>query len=285
MKLALDTLVVGLRAGLPAARAMVGSPAAALAVAEQLLREDPAAVADFHCDAGNLAGWLLNESRRDRLVAPADLTSPDADPKAAWLASWDRSESLRIEFGGDREAWLGYCENERRCGRTVPETVAVPAPRPVEVRAATPPAAAPEQVVPVKLAQQTTPKGSARLPLAEAGTMLGLPPLDALPLTANVLAALRDCGLDPRTEGRNVTLDARAVEWIAADSEAANALLLRLCGSVHSLCHVGGGGEIALHRWHRIPRRTPGARRTRRGSARRRAWSWRRAVFATASCR
>lgn len=90
------------------------------------------------------------------------------------------------------------------------------------------------------------PKGSARLSMAEAGTLLGLPPLDALPLTANVVAALRDCGLDPRTEGRNVTLDAQAVERIAADSEAGNALLLRLCGSVRSLCHVGGGGAIAF---------------------------------------
>jgi hypothetical protein len=126
-------------------------------------------------------------------------------------------------------------------GATAEQRRQPPAP-PAEVRAATPPAAAPEQVAPpVKLATPTTPKGSARLPLAEAGTLLGLPPLDALPLTANVVAALRDCGLDPRTEGRAVTLDARAVERIAADSEAANALLLRLCGSVRSLCYVGGG--------------------------------------------
>lgn len=62
-----------------------------------------------------------------------------------------------------------------------------------------------------------------------------------------MVASLRDCGLDPRTEGRNVTLDARAVERIASDSDAANALLLRLCGSVRSLNHVGGGA-ITLRR-------------------------------------
>jgi hypothetical protein len=251
-RLTVNMLVTGLRAGLPEARAMVGSPAAALAVAEQLLREDPAAVADFDGDADHLAGWLMNESRRGRQVDSADLGAPDADPKAAWLASWDRSESLRIEFGGDREAWLCYCENERRCGRTVPQTVAAPAPRPAEVRAATPPAAAaaPEQVAPLKLSATPAKIDSAmarRLPLSEAGAALGLPPLDALPLTANVVAALRDCGLDPRTEGRNVTLDARAVERIASDSDAANALLLRLCGSVRSLSHVGGGA-IAFRR-------------------------------------
>lgn len=127
--------------------------------------------------------------------------------------------------------------------------------KPVEVRTATPTAAAPvrepEPVPPaVKLATLPTRNGttSARLSLAAASSSLGLPPLDALPLTANVGAALRDCRLDPRTEGRDVTLDARAVERIAADSEAANALLLRLCGSVRSLCRVGGGGEIAFRR-------------------------------------
>jgi hypothetical protein len=67
VSLTLNMIETGLRAGLDEARAMVGSPAAALAVAERLLREDPAAVADFNGDAGNLAGWLLNESRRGRL--------------------------------------------------------------------------------------------------------------------------------------------------------------------------------------------------------------------------
>lgn len=252
-RLTLNMIETGLRAGLDAARAMVGSPAAALATAQQLLADDPDAVADFQGDARQVAGWLLNESRRGRRLDDAAMADPQ-DAPAAWLAAWDRSTALRDEFQGDREAFLAYCRHERRQGRGVPETQVTV--QPTVDRVATQPAAAPSRHLPAPAtptAKLAAPMAkvditSTRLSLAAASASLGLPPLDALPLTANVIAALRDCGLDPRTEGRDVTIDVRAVERIAADSTAANRLLLRLCGSVRSLGHVGGGGEVAFRR-------------------------------------
>ncbi len=244
-RLTLNMIATGLRAGLTEARAMVGSPAAALAVAEQLLREDPAAVADFSGDAGNLAGWLLNESRRSRQVDAANLAAPDADPTAGWLAAWDRSTALRDEFQGDRDAFLAYCRHEHRQGRNVPEAQP-PAAKAAEVRVAAPvaaPARAPEHVAapPAKLAQTTTPKGSARLSLADAGTALGLP-LDSLPKSAGVVEAFRSAGLRvSSSDGIRLELDSADVERLASDPAAVDALLLRLTRAVPSLNHVGGG--------------------------------------------
>ena len=125
--LTLDTLVVGLERALPAARAYVATPEAALATARRLLVEDPDAVADFGGRADLLAGWLRHEAARGRPLDDAALAEP-VDPGPSWIAAWERSESLRAEFGGDRETFLAYCRHEQRHGRTLPEAQ-VPAPR------------------------------------------------------------------------------------------------------------------------------------------------------------
>ncbi len=254
-RLSLNMIETGLRAGLPEARAMVGSPAAALALAEQLLREDRAAVADFHGDAGSLAGWLLNKARRGRQVDAGDLGVPDADPTAAWLRAWDRSTALRDEFQGDRAEFLAYCRHEHRQGRSVPEAVErPPAPRPVEIRAAAtttinaPPPRVGEPEVPAPLAKLATPKASgttsARLTMAQAGERLGLP-MHRLPATRGVVEAMRDAGLSPTTaNGIDIELNAADVERVASDREAQQRLLLRLANTVREFGYVGSGQEI-----------------------------------------
>jgi hypothetical protein len=122
-----------------------------------------------------------------------------------------------------------------------------PAP-PAEVRASSPLAAAPdrepEQVAPpVKLATLPARTGttSARLSLAVAGELLGLP-LDSLPKSAGVVEAFRSVGLRvSSSDGIRLELDGSDVERIAADPSAVEALLLRLTRAVPSLNHVGGG--------------------------------------------
>jgi hypothetical protein len=140
--------------------------------------------------------------------------------------------------------------NEQRCGRTVPETVEAPAPRPVEVRASSPPADAPEQVVPsVKLS--ATPKAEtvpARLSMAAAGERLGLP-MHRLPATRGVLEALRNAGLNPSTaNGIDIELNAADVERMASDREAQERLLLRLANTVREFGYVGSGHEVRFGR-------------------------------------
>jgi hypothetical protein len=85
-----------------------------------------------------------------------------------------------------------------------------------------------------------------RLSLDAAGARLGLPfgrlaLMEAEPLTA----ALRDAGLDPRRDGRVVTLDAAEVARLAADRDAGCALALSLAGRIPSLCHFSTRG-VAL---------------------------------------
>ncbi len=227
MRLALDDVARLIECGDAETIVRCCSPAG-LELAAAVLADDDSARRDFGTPTV-LAAYLRSLAQPQERAARRALAEPDRPPAVPLTVA-------AVVHGA-------IAEQRRQ----------PPAP-PVEVRASSPPAAAPnrepEQVAPpVKLATLPAKTGTtSRLSLAAASSSLGLPPLDALPLTANVVAALRDCGLDPRTEGRDVTLDARAVERIAADSEAANALLLRLCGSVRSLCHVGGGGEVAFRR-------------------------------------
>jgi hypothetical protein len=129
-----------------------------------------------------------------------------------------------------------------------------PAAAPAEVCAATRPATAPapdvQTVATAKLAAPTAraDNSARRLTLAEAGTLLGMR-LDTLPLTQSLASALADFGFDPRrSDAREVTLDGEHVARVARSRENLDALAQRIVGSVRSLCHVGGGGEVALHR-------------------------------------
>lgn len=240
-RLSLNMIATGLRAGLDEVRRLVATPEAALAVAERLLREDPAAVADFSGDAGNLAGWLLNESRRGRQVQAADLVAPDADPMPGLRASWDRSAELRAEFGGDFEAFAGWHKNEERRARLDGRRAAVaddapspaPAAKPAEARTATPAAPpAREQFTAtpaVKLHEQRA-APAALVPLTTVCASVGIGLLDRCPHDA-VMAGLRANGIAGRIVNDAVHLAADDVAKLR-DREAQKRLVAHAIGTV-----------------------------------------------------
>lgn len=251
-----NLIETGLRAGLHEAREMVGSPDAALAVAERLMREDREAVEDFAGRADLLAGYLRHLGAHGTVNESA-LAVPEPDTTPLWRAAWDRSTPLRDEFHGDRGAFLAYCRSEHRHGREVPDVAAAePQVATVTTSATLTPAAAPAvatarvaaPALAAALAQPKPTATSVHLSLGDAGKRLGMPRLDDLPMTKGLLQAMRSAGLrvSRNESGLAWEVNAHDVARLSADRAALERFEVALLNSVSRLCYVGGGHEISI---------------------------------------
>ncbi|MBK8095623.1 MAG: hypothetical protein IPK26_00845 [Planctomycetes bacterium] len=204
---------------------------AGLELAAAVLAADDTARRDFGGSASAVAAYLAALAKPQERAARRALAEPDRPPAVPLTVA---------------AVVHGAVAQQRR--QPPP-----PAAAPAEVRAATRPATAPasdvQAVTTAKLAAPTAraAPSSAKLSLTAAGERLGLP-LNRLPLTRNVLEALRDAGLRPSTSnGIDIELNAADVERMASDREAQERLLLRLTNSVREFGYVGGGA-ISLRR-------------------------------------
>lgn len=197
----------------------LAAPPGAAALAARVFREDRKAAADFTCEAV-LAAFLRSLAAGQEADARRALAEPTRAPRKSLLPT-------------PAAALHGATADARRTSRASAKTQCEPnLVGHVESR---PPSVALTTQSPMPHHH----RAPARIGLAEAGTRLQLR-LDRLP-AEGVVSALTETGLDPVRDGGEITLDATALDRLAADADAVGRLALRLCRAVPRLGYVGGG--------------------------------------------